>query len=173
MAIKTKKIAELSEITSNGSFLLGQNGNVTGKISYSSIMNEVEEKIATAIANIPTEDEDKTENVDTVTNDRFISLSNKVENNITQISTVAKTQATLEGIVASSSEKMLLLEQEIQNLKGKNEKLEKQIASLVAFVHSLQADGYLTLANIKRLAAEHCPCEQETHDGEQSEQPTE
>ena len=168
MAIKTKKIAELSEITSDGSFLLGQNGNVTGKISYSSIMNEVEEKIATAIANIPTDDEDKTENVDTVTNDRFISLSNKVENNTTQISTVAKTQATLESVVVSSSEKSLLLEQKVQELSGK-------VAALEGFVKALQEEGYLTLAKIKQAAADNCPiCNHEHAEvTEEPEQPTE
>lgn len=150
MAIKTKKIAELSEITSNGSFLLGQNGNVTGKISYSTIMNEVEEKITTAIASIPTSDEDTSTNEDTVTNDRFISLSNKVENNTTQISTVAKTQATLESVVVSSSEKSLLLEQKVQELSEK-------VAALEGFVKALQEEGYLTLAKIKQAAADNCP----------------
>ena len=168
MAIKTKKIAELSEITSDGSFLLGQNGNVTGKISYSTIMTEVEDKIATAIANIPTIEEDKTENTDTVTNDRFISLSNKVENNTTQISTVAKTQATLESVVVSSSEKTLLLEQKVQELSEK-------VVALEGFVKALQEDGYLTLAKIKQAAADNCPiCNHEhTEVTEEPEQPTE
>jgi seryl-tRNA synthetase len=168
MAIKTKKIAELSEITSNGSFLLGQNGNVTGKISYSTIMNEVDEKITTAIASIPTTDEDTSTNEDTVTNDRFISLSNKVENNTTQISTVVKTQATLESVVVSSTEKSLLLEQKVQELSGK-------VAALESFVKALQEEGYLTLAKIKQAAADNCPiCNHEhTEVTEEPEQPTE
>lgn len=165
MAIKTKKIAELSEITSNGSFLLGQNGNVTGKISYSSIMDEVEEKITTAIASIPTSDEDTSTNEDTVTNDRFISLSNKVEINATQISTVAKTQATLESVVVSSSEKSLLLEQKVQELSEK-------VAALEGFVKALQEEGYLTLAKIKQAAADNCPICNHEH-AEEPEQPTE
>lgn len=169
MAIKTKKIAELSEITSNGSFLLGQNGNVTGKISYSSIMNEVEEKIATAIASIPTSDEDTSTNEDTVTNDRFISLSNKVEINTTQISTVAKTQATLEGVVVSSTEKSLLLEQKVQELSEKVVTLEGKVAALEGFVQALQDEGYLTLAKIKQAAAENCPICNHTHEEQSAE----
>ena len=168
MAIKTKKIAELSEITSDGSFLLGQNGNVTGKIAYATIMTEVEDKIATAIANIPTIEEDKTENTDTVTNDRFISLSNKVEHNTTNISSISKRQDTLEGVVVSSTEKSLLLEQKVQELSGK-------VAALEGFVKALQEEGYLTLAKIKQAAADNCPiCNHEhTEVTEEPEQPTE
>lgn len=172
MAIKTKKIAELSEITTDGSYILGQNGSVTGKIAYSSILKEVDEHIVTAISNIPTTPEDTTENTDTVSNDRFISLSTTVENintqvqvNTSQISTVAKTQATLENIVVSSTEKTLLLEQKVQELSGK-------VAALEGFVKALQEEGYLTLAKIKQAAADNCPICNHEHT-EESEQPTE
>ena len=37
--------------------------------------------------------------------------------------------------------------------------LEAKVAALESFVKALQADGYLTLANIKKAAAEACPIE--------------
>ena len=37
--------------------------------------------------------------------------------------------------------------------------LESKVAALEGFVKALQAEGYLTLANIKKAAAEACPVE--------------
>lgn len=37
--------------------------------------------------------------------------------------------------------------------------LETKVAALEGFVKALQAEGYLTLANIKKAAAEACPIE--------------
>ena len=37
--------------------------------------------------------------------------------------------------------------------------LEAKVAALEGFVKALQADGYLTLANIKKAAADACPIE--------------
>lgn len=48
--------------------------------------------------------------------------------------------------------------------------LEVKVAALESFVQALQADGYLTLANIKKAAAEACPICTHTHE---EEQPTE
>lgn len=50
------------------------------------------------------------------------------------------------------------------------EALEAKVAALEGFVKSLQAEGYLTLANIKKAAAEACPICTHTHE---EEQPTE
>lgn len=46
--------------------------------------------------------------------------------------------------------------------------LETKVAALEGFVQALQADGYLTLANIKKAAAEACPICTHTHEEEQS-----
>lgn len=169
MAIKTKKIAELSEITTDGSYILGQNGSVTGKIAYSSILKEVDEHIVTAIANIPTTPEDTTENTDTVSNDRFISLSTTVENINKQVQVntkdIASLQKSFENFAVSSTENSLLLEQKVQELSGK-------VAALEGFVKALQEEGYLTLAKIKQAAADNCPICNHEHT-EESEQPTE
>ena len=44
------------------------------------------------------------------------------------------------------------------------EALEAKVEALEGFVKSLQADGYLTLANIKKAAAEACPICTHTHE---------
>jgi hypothetical protein len=46
--------------------------------------------------------------------------------------------------------------------------LEAKVAALEGFVQALQADGYLTLANIKKAAADACPICTHTHEEEQS-----
>ena len=42
--------------------------------------------------------------------------------------------------------------------------LNSKVAVLEGFVHALQADGYLTLANIKKAAADACPICTHTHE---------
>lgn len=42
--------------------------------------------------------------------------------------------------------------------------LEAKVAALEGFVQALQAEGYLTLANIKKAAAEACPICTHTHE---------
>ena len=59
------------------------------------------------------------------------------------------------------------------NCAEKIAELESKIAALESFVQALQADGYLTLANIKKAAADACPICTHTHEEVEEEQPTE
>lgn len=49
MAIKTKKISDLSTIARTGSFIVGMKDGVTGKIAYDDIMKDVDVHIESAV----------------------------------------------------------------------------------------------------------------------------
>ena len=78
----------------------------------------------------------------------------------------------LETTLKEANDRIAALEScSVQALQDNS--LEEKVKALESFVHALQKDGYLTLAEIKKAAAEFCPCGEETHNGEQIEQPTE
>lgn len=70
--------------------------------------------------------------------------------------------------VAKLNEKVSVLEG--YELNAKVAELNERVAALEGFVKALQAEGYLTLANIKKAAADACPICTHTHE---EEQPTE
>lgn len=54
--------------------------------------------------------------------------------------------------------------QEDNSLEEKVQELSEKVAALESFVHKLQKDGYLTLAEIRKAAAETCPICTHTHE---------
>ena len=173
MAIRTKKISDLSKIEATAeSLVLGVNGGTTGKIELSEIAKFVK-------SGIQLPETQKSE----VTKDDLV----KVQDSVTKCETVVATAKKASDELASKfttmvysqthknadyESKISALEARCETLEGLVDSLNDKVEKLIDFVHSLQGEGYLTLANIKRLAAEHCPCEGEIHNGEQVE-PTE
>ena len=79
----------------------------------------------------------------------------------------------LEKTLKEANDRIATLESCSVQVLQEDNSLEDKVKALESFVHALQKDGYLTLAEIKKAAAEFCPCGEETHNGEQIEQPTE
>jgi outer membrane murein-binding lipoprotein Lpp len=81
--------------------------------------------------------------------------------------TTEKIDGVIES-VAKLNAKVSVLEG--YELNAKVAELNERVAALEGFVKALQAEGYLTLANIKKAAADACPICTHTHE---EEQPTE
>lgn len=152
MAIQTKKISDLGSIQSikDTTVFLATDGGVTGKISFKTIKDALAENDNTdaTITNIISELEGVKETVTTINSVSIANCESKI--------------AELEAKVATPAPSC--------NCAEKIAELEAKIAALEGFVQALQADGYLTLANIKKAAADACPICTHTHE---EEQPTE
>jgi archaellum component FlaC len=166
MAIQTKKISDLGSIQSikDTTVFLATDGGVTGKISFKTIKDALAENDTTdaTIANIISELEGVKETVSTINS---------------EVETVKETVSTINSVsIANCESKIAALEAKVAtpapscDCAEKIAELESKIAALESFVQALQADGYLTLANIKKAAADACPICTHTHE---EEQPTE
>lgn len=163
MAIKTKKITELGQIEvenidilkKSDFYFLGCMGGVTGKVSTSDVVNAIRANVEDFVYPHQNTEIGKL-------SDRTTTLEINTENIRGEIDKVV---ATLNN-TSLSNEKIVVLEEKVQSLETKNAELEakakgfeNRIAALESFVQALQADGYLTLANIKKAAADACPIE--------------
>ena len=168
MAIKTKKItdlATLSNISTTNTFFLGVDNDVTGKIKYADILDDVREivngtvqsTVPTAIAEIASTNDDSS----TSSLEDFVRLENYVNNMKKDLSDVIASYKELnkkyESYAVSTADTILSLQSQIAT---QNEKID----SLEGFVQALQKDGYLTLAEIRKAAAEACPICTHTHE---------
>ena len=173
MAIKTKKISELNDILQSDStltdfdcanfYLLGCKGITTGRVSTEKIVDVMEavvdkklEPINETLGSLAS-----TPSTASLEDDVLGSMGDKIRN----------CQITVE----SSSEKIAALDSKFKNyafsttsnfssVEQTIAKLTERVAALESFVQALQADGYLTLANIKKAAAEACPICTHTHE---------
>ena len=169
MAIKTKKISDLGEIKIDGStsleksdfYFLGCLNGITGKVSTQDIVQSIRSGIV-AETNESAEFSRMRSSMDEVS-----SLSERIVNNDVKIDNLTSTIETLSASVATIASTPAT----VSTSCGCEEKiaaLEAKVAALEGFVQALQADGYLTLANIKKAAAEACPICNHTHEEEQS-----
>lgn len=162
MAIKTKKITDLGTINiqADGAgslndtdfFLIGCKSGITGKVEVSALVNSISQHVNSlvstateAIAVSSTNDSDEVEKI----KNEVKSISNNLNDLSALVNGISSTPT------CDCDEKITFL--------------ENRVAALEGFVQALQADGYLTLANIKKAAAEACPICTHTHE----EQPTE
>lgn len=175
MAIKTKKISDLAELTSinENTYFLGINGDSTGKVSYGKILddvnyivdNKVEGAASTFALNQPamiSEVNDEPENNEVIKEltSRIDFLQSELSDTITAHKSLQK---KYNSYTKSTADTILIL----QNTIGE---MQTTVENLVSFVQNLQKDGYLTLKEIQRAAAEACPICNHTHE---EEQPTE
>lgn len=153
MAIKTKKISDLGQITVESSevlnkadfYLLGCKGGVTGKVATSDVVKAIR-----ADAN---EDISSLTRGLTNSND-FDTLAERVTNNSTKIDVLTE---KLDNFISTLND--------TSNLTKINE-ISLDVEKLKQFIITLQKDGYLTLAEIKKAAAECCPICNHTHEEE-------
>lgn len=153
MAIKTKKISDLGQITVESSevlnkadfYLLGCKGGVTGKVATSDVVKAIR-----ADAN---EDISSLTRGLTNSND-FDTLAERVTNNSTKIDVLTE---KLDNFISTLND--------TSNLTKINE-ISLDVEKLKQFIITLQKDGYLTLAEIKKAASECCPICNHTHEEE-------
>lgn len=197
MAIKTKKISELadiqisSQITDEGIstlddssfYLLGCQQDKTGKVSTKNVLGVVR-KIVDKIV------DEKIEEFSNNTPESHVAVVNDTSEVDSSIESLKVAQATLtqkidgvdfklKNLASSTSSSISNIQESIATLAEKEtpacncaEKiaaLEAKVAALESFVQALQTDGYLTLANIKKAAAEACPICTHTHEEEPTE----
>ena len=170
MAIKTKKITDLGTINIQGDgagslndtdfFLIGCKSGITGKVEVSALVNSISQHVNSlvsaateAIAVSSTNDSDEVE---------------KIKNEVKSISNNLNDLFALVNGISSTPTPSCDCDVKIAALEAKVAALEAKVAALEGFVQALQAEGYLTLANIKKAAAEACPICTHTHEEEQS-----
>ena len=168
MAIKTKKITDLNELTMTkdllkrgGFYLLGCDSGITGKVAAQSIVKIVQETVKQEIA----EKGDSTPSV--VSNDSTVSstIEKTVEECATAIAKLSSDVSTIDSKQKSYSFSAL---EKFDTIQGTLTSLVKRVAALESFVQALQKDGYLTLKEIQKAAADACPICNHTHEEEQS-----
>lgn len=182
MAIKTKKITDLTTLSGKNDtlsskgediYFLGTISETTGKIDYNSIVNDVRDiitnQVSSAVENYMATavTEEPVEEVPSFSNEDFIRLENFTNQIKRELSDVVSAYKDLNkkytSFVTSNAEVILTLQRQLAAH-------EEKIAALESFVHNLQKDGYLTLAEIRKAAADACPICTHTHE---EEQPTE
>ena len=145
MAIKTKKISELGQIEvadidilkKSDFYFLGCMGGVTGKVSTSDVVNAIR-------ANVEATSRDT---IQSYANTRQSTDLSKVEERITNLEINLKKER-----------------ENAEKLKNLNKELSEKITAIESFLKALQKDGYLTLAEIRKAAADACPICNHTHE---------
>ena len=187
MAIKTKKIADLTTIQTNNSYILGSQNGVTGKIPYSYFTTDVENIITAKIeelglnsSNSGNTNATAIEVVQSVSDTEVEEMRTEIKQLKSKVTELSIANATLTkqytNHVSSSSDTLLALQESVRVLGNEkttvtsscdcSEKiaaLEAKVAALEGFVQALQKDGYLTLKEIQRAAADACPICNHTH----------
>jgi uncharacterized phage infection (PIP) family protein YhgE len=129
MAIQTKKISELGTITNleGEVYFLGTSGGVTGRISKSDLETNILKEVKDSIAQITEE---------------IAAIKNTQTSLIESVTTISNKPSTV-AVECDCEEKITALTEKIAKLEG--------------FVQALQKNSYLTLAEVKKAAAEACP----------------
>lgn len=187
MAIKTKKITDLTPLSGNNDalsskgdkiYFLGTISDITGKIDYTSIINDVRDIVANQVSSAVetymvsvAAEEEPVEEVPSASNEDLIRLENFTNQIKRELSDVVAAYKELNNKyishVTSNAEIILTLQTQLAEQ-------ETKIATLEGFVQALQKDGYLTLKEIQRAAADACPLCNHTHEEEQTPvEPTE
>lgn len=157
MAIKTKKITDLGTInvavdgagslTDSDFFLIGCKSGITGKVETKALVNAINQNTNSLINKaselLMTNSVVDVEDVNNIKRD-VKSLTNNINDLKVVVGGIASSPAPI-STGCDCAEKIAAL--------------EAKVAALEGFVKALQADGYLTLANIKKAAAEACPVE--------------
>lgn len=155
MAIKTKKIQDLGDIslTKDGLevsdvYLVASQAGITGKISSKELVKINETSAISICEKMVSELKAEMK----IANDTK-SIQEKIANNNIEITSLKNSVKSLSDKVDSKSVATC-------DCESKIEALEAKVAVFESFLKALQADGYLTLANIKRAAAEFCPLDE-------------
>lgn len=177
------EVENIDILKKNDFYFLGCMGGVTGKVSTSDVVNAIRANVEdfvyphqnTQIAEVKNQVKllsdkletsfghlDKVDNVEKTLN----VLSGDVDYVKTKITEQDTFNSELNTFRTSTDDKINNLVYndstntgKIRELEIKIAELESKVSAFETFVQALQADGYLTLANIKKAAADACPVE--------------
>lgn len=201
MAIKTKKISELDTLTNiNGTYaVVGVGDGSTGKITLEQIKNFVnppKTRTVEQVSEVTKQDLNEVSSEVKKVADEVAAVKKSSDEFVTKYTNMVYTQTQKNGVyeseisklnsfdekltevVDSLEDRIATLENPVQALQEDNsleqkvQELSEKVAALESFVHKLQKDGYLTLAEIRKAAAETCPICTHTHE-EVTETPAE
>lgn len=165
MAIKTKKISDLSEITSlDDCYFVGHINNETGKISYATlsadVRNIVKEQIGTEMTSLTQILAASVAPVAEIEEDEVSVDVEKLHNSVNELTAYMNDIAEQYKVLNRNYTNFALASSE------KISKLQEDNDKLVQFIKSLQKDDYLTLAEIKKAASEAFPIDETTSETE-------
>jgi hypothetical protein len=159
MAIRTKKISELGKLsvtedkikTAGSLYVIGSEQEVTGKVDISEIYDVIVNYVSQCLAALQ-----PTQPTATVSEESegLATVKANVATLTKQISDLSKKYSNF-----VSSDGVMLDE-----MNTKIVALEEKCAKYEQFITSLQKDGYLTLKEIQRAAADACPICNHTHE---------
>ena len=170
MAIKTKKISELDTLTigtgdtsmENGGilFLCTKTSGATGKLSSKTLFESVQKVAEDECLKLKEELQKPTENPTSVAT---ASIADNSE--------ISALKTTVDALTKSLNDLSVKYKNFTFNQSDKNSSyieqiniLNEKVAALEGFVQALQKDGYLTLKEIQRAAANACPICNHTHE---------
>ena len=170
MAIKTKKISELDTLTigtgdtsmENGGilFLCTKTSGATGKLSSKTLFETVHKVAEDECLKLKEELQKPTENPTSV------ATASIVDN-----SEISALKTTVDALTKGLNDLSVKYKNFTFNQSDKNSSyieqinvLTEKVAALEGFVQALQKDGYLTLKEIQRAAADACPICNHTHE---------
>lgn len=170
----------MTDLDGEDFYLLGCKGGNTGKVATKGIMNTLRKVMQTisvseessvetvASEEIPTVDISKFEQEVSQLGVSVSNCSSKIQDIETKQKTYAFSTAQkideLTESIAVLTEKGSSTNTASCDCAEKIAALEAKVAALEGFVQALQAEGYLTLANIKKAAADACPICTHTHE---------
>ena len=203
MAIKTKKISDLVEISVSSSvnevgacdfdksnfYVLACKDSVTGKLPVDKMFTVIRELIDYKTSELNKEEESSTYAMSraSVESDMIISAMQKESSELAaNVTSLSQRIDVLESKVKNNAfstvsrvdeleERVVVLSEKIDSAPAttstcgcdcaeKIATLEAKVAALESFVMALQKDGYLTLKEIQRAAADACPLCNHTHE---------
>lgn len=160
MAIRTKKISELGKLsvtedkikTAGSLYVIGSEQEVTGKVDVSEIYDVIVNYVSQCISALqPTQQASAVASEESET---LATLKASLTSVTKQVSDLSKKYSNF-----VSSDGVMLDE-----MNTKIAALEEKCAKYEQFITSLQKDGYLTLKEIQRAAADACPICNHTHE---------
>lgn len=164
MAIKTKKISDLGSINfESGSVILGCTSDVTGKIEYSKICDLISEIVNAAI--------NKTEVKNVQEKVAFASMRNaEISDSVSSLQTEIvnlkseneKLTKECKDLLTQINTHVKACDDAILSLQSSIHTNSVDIEKVINFIKELQKDKYLTLAEIKKAAANAFPASEET-----------
>lgn len=174
MAIKTKKISELDTLTigtgdtsmENGGilFLCTKTSGATGKLSSKTLFETVHKVAEDECLKLKEELQKPSENQPPAAT---ASIADNSE--------ISALKTAVDALTKSLNDLSVKYKNFTFNQSDKNSSyieqinvLNEKVASLEGFVQALQKDGYLTLKEIQRAAANACPICTHKHEEEQS-----
>ena len=172
MAIKTKKISELDTLTigtgdtsmENGGilFLCTKTSGATGKLSSKTLFETVHKVAEDECLKLKEELQKPNENP----NPTSVATASIADN-----SEISALKTAVDALTKSLNDLSVKYKNFTFNQSDKNSSyieqinvLNEKVASLEGFVQALQKDGYLTLKEIQRAAANACPICTHTHE---------